>query len=139
MNPLVLIYHFFLWNLCLSRFSCWVLHLLSIVLFLELFIITTFLEKLVFLLKIAYDLDVVNLLGSLILDLLLSHFLDLQQYPIESVLINQTVPQLVSLVKQEVDVQVSQNLFLQSRNKQLLDLFRETFVFLLFFTSLFYN
>ena len=139
MNPLVLIYHFFLWNLCLSRFSCWVLHLLSIVLFLELFIITTFLEKLVFLLKIAYDLDVVNLLGSLILDLLLSHFLDLQHYPIESVLINQTVPQLVSLVKQEVDVQVSQNLFLQSRNKQLLDLFRETFVFLLFFTSLFYN
>lgn len=69
--------------------------------------LVTVLLELVFFLQVANDLSVVDLLAAFVLNLLLSNLLDLQHDLVESVLVDEAVSELVSLVEQEIDIDVS--------------------------------
>ncbi len=64
-------------------------------------------QVLIFFFKILDDLSVVNLFGSLFVDLLLRHLLNLEHNFVETVLVNKTESESLTLVEQEVYVNVA--------------------------------
>ena len=71
-------------------------------------------QILILFLEVLDNLSVVNLFRSLFVDLLLSDLFNLKHDFVQAVLVNQTESEPLTLVKQEVHVNVPQDLLLKS-------------------------
>ena len=78
-------------------------------------------HELILLLEELHDLGIVYLLHPPLVNLLLRNLLDLQHYLVQPRGVYQAVPQPLTLVEQEIHVQVAQDLLLQALHQLLFD------------------
>lgn len=79
-------------------------------------------QILILLLEVLNDLCVVDLLRATLVYLLLRHLLYLKHDLVETVLVDQCIPESLSLVKQEVYIYVAKNLLFKPLNQLLFNL-----------------
>ena len=106
MDPLVLINDVLMRKLSFLGLSSW-LALDQGILFPQNLASVSIFKELIFLLEILDDFSVVDLFASFLLNLLMSHLLDLKHDLVEPMLINETESKFVALVEQEIDIDVA--------------------------------